>query len=661
MRETVIFTTKDNRPVVVNVEFSSPAEKSQKVFQCKSYFDAHTYEEYGNDYSRAQSAGTSDPNYSMFTQIDDDNTEFLNSEISPYSYMKRRGDYVNNLQQNDNYPRSMAPLLPGIDYRFDERDVPEEIKNLGFQLQPKDDEYEIVFNSSTGLYEVPHFSTYRAWVTVGCFNVQLVRNHFKMSPQIKRRMDVAIAAYQQACRAEPNLSPSAFARRITDPKERSLFKIYADEHRFASKRKYFLAHEFKHIKNKMFFDALYLDRGTKRPTVEDLYRLHVEDERSAYLSQVINSVNKYLINGNFDDFSMFDGESQWLQQKLQSMPADRRKAYVMDLPNLVHGELKNFADSHRDKYDREQFQNNVNASIDKAPMSVEEDTARELFFKIRKQFYKFAVYNPDTGRMEQKSLADYIDAAHEVEIRNRTQKNIISNGKRLLQTRQNEYNRRLRNGRINPSLVEPAKKMLRDRMHQPSFITPDNLNIECLDHNLPQRPNTPNPPQPRHPNADWSSHLQQYWRLQDGYQEIERTNDAYKFKIHNDEITYTDKNTLSVSNDSAYDTYMKILKEPSNKNNVINFLPTLSHDEALKLYVACVAQGRQMSGNVPTDLNGLENIQGIPAADVRKAQQRMQNRPASPVQGGQQGATITAASTGANSRSYQSGSRGGRN
>ena len=77
--------------------------------------------------------------------------------------------------------------------------------------------------------------------------------------------------------------------------------------------------------------------------------------------------------------------------------------------------------------------------------------------------------------------------------------------------------------------------------------------------------------------------------------------------------------------------YVKILKEPSNRNNVINFLPSLSRSDALKLYVACVAQGHEMKGNVPTDLRGLENLQGIPAADVQRARQFMQNHaPATP-------------------------------
>ena len=632
MRETVLFATKDNRPIAVNIEYNSPADKSQKVFQCKSYFDAHSYSEYENDY-RACSAPGGSIYQAVMQQVDKENSDFLNQELTGYSYMKQRGNYVNNLQANNNYPASLAPLFPDVDYRFLDNEVPEEIRNLGFQLEPKDDEYEIIFNSSSGLYEVPHFSTYRAWVTVNSRSVKLVRNHFKMAPDIKRNLDIMIAAYQRKKQTDPSLTPIAFAATIGDAKDRSLFAIYANEHKFAGKRKYFLAHEFKHIKNKMFYDALYLDRGTKRPTVEDLYRLCVEDERSAYLSQVINSVNKYLINGNYDDFSMFDGESEWLQQKLQTMPTAQRKAYVTDLPKLVKGELKAFARSHQKKYDNDQFGAQLLNAIDKAPMSVEEDTARELFLRIRKQFYKFAVYNPDTGLMEQKSLADYIDSAHEVEISTQKQQDIIATGQQKLQDRQQEYNDKLRNGHINPSLVEPAKKMLRDNIHQPRFIGTDNLNIECLDRNsqrqVPQGPNGPN--LPHHPNADWSLNLQQYWRLQDGYREEARTNDEYRFKIYNDEIVYTDKSTLSVSTDSAYATYVKILKEPSNRNNVINFLPSLSRSDALKLYVACVAQGHEMKGNVPTDLRGLENLQGIPAADVQRARQFMQNHaPATP-------------------------------
>ena len=296
MRETVLFVTKDNRPVVTNIEYNSPAEKSQKVFQCKNYFDNHGYTDFFNTYNGFVRAGapTSDPNYEIFAQLDSNNTEFLQHEIKGYGYMKRRGEYRNDVQ-NNNTPAGMTPLLPGLDFSLSEDDIPEEIKNLGFKITPKDDEYNIKLNRSTGKYEIENFSTWRAWVNVDNLSVQVVRNHFKMDAATKQKMDTMVADFLRKHQANPRLTASAYARRITDTADRSLFEIYADEYKYAGKRKYFLAHEFKHIKNKMFTHALYLDRGTKRPMVEDMYRLSVEDERSAYLSQVINSVNKYLI------------------------------------------------------------------------------------------------------------------------------------------------------------------------------------------------------------------------------------------------------------------------------------------------------------------------------------------------------------------------------
>ena len=623
MRETVLFVTKDNRPVVTNIEYNSPAEKSQKVFQCKNYFDNHGYTDFFNTYNGFVRAGapTSDPNYEIFTQLDSNNTEFLQHEIKGYGYMKRRAEYRNDVQ-NNNTPAGMTPLLPGLDFSLSEDDIPEEIKNLGFKITPKDDEYNIKLNRSTGKYEIENFSTWRAWVNVDNLSVKVVRNHFKMDAATKQKMDTMVADFLRKHQANPRLTASAYARRITDTADRSLFEIYADEYKYAGKRKYFLAHEFKHIKNKMFTHALYLDRGTKRPTVEDMYRLSVEDERSAYLSQVINSVNKYLIKGNYDDFTMFDGESRWLADKLRALPTAQRRDMATDLPTIVAGELEFFESSHRKKYDDEQFAGNVANYVDEAPLSVEEDTARELFLRIRKQYYKFAVYNPDTGRMEQKSLGDYIDAAHEVNVKPDTLTNIINPAKQRLQRRLDDYNTKLRGGNINPALVEPAKKMMRDTAHQPRFIGTDNLDIDCLDRNL-----TPQTPRPHHTNPNWSDNLRRYWSTQEGYQEIARTADEYTFKIKNDEITYTDKSSVSVSADSEYDTYIKLLKEPSNQNSEVNFLPTLEPEQALKLYVACVAQGRRMTGKVPTDLRGLANLQGIPAADLQKAQRTASGRP----------------------------------
>ena len=75
---------------------------------------------------------------------------------------------------------------------------------------------------------------------------------------------------------------------------------------------------------------------------------------------------------------------------------------------------------------------------------------------------------------------------------------------------------------------------------------------------------------------------------------------------------------MNLNKDAEYNAYIKLLQEPSNKNKPIIFKDTLTKEQALKLYVACVVNKRQMKGNLPTDFTLLKNMKDIPAADLQK-------------------------------------------
>ena len=68
-----------------------------------------------------------------------------------------------------------------------------------------------------------------------------------------------------------------------------------------------------------------------------------------------------------------------------------------------------------------------------------------------------------------------------------------------------------------------------------------------------------------------------------------------------------------------------MLKEPSNRAAPVEFLDTLSREQKLMLYIACVNNGRRMVGKVPTDLSGIERLQGIPEAEMNRFRYRQQS------------------------------------
>ena len=51
------------------------------------------------------------------------------------------------------------------------------------------------------------------------------------------------------------------------------------------------------------------------------------------------------------------------------------------------------------------------------------------------------------------------------------------------------------------------------------------------------------------------------------------------------------------------------------------FKDTLTKEQALKLYVACVNNNRQMKGTLPKDFSQLRKLKGVPAEDLKKCQQ----------------------------------------
>ena len=134
-------------------------------------------------------------------------------------------------------------------------------------------------------------------------------------------------------------------------------------------------------------------------------------------------------------------------------------------------------------------------------------------------------------------------------------------------------------------------------------------------------PNAPAPqPKPRQP-TEWSKDIEAYWKKFDGYKELANNEDEYSFSIKESKIRYTAKDKVQMGKDAQYDVYVKLLQEPTNKNRPVMFKNSLTKEQALKLYIACVKTNRKMLGAVPTDFKGLAKLKDIPAADMQKCQQ----------------------------------------
>lgn len=587
MAESIMFRTKDDHIVIMNnVRDDAHKIRLKTLISGQNYFDV---------------LNSVDPNIAR--DLDLKNTQFIDKYVHRFDYKKRKDEF-NNIFENPaensrRYNSCSAPFLPHLDYDIKTKDIPLDIQALGFSVIPVDNQYEVDDDGKV----IGEFSNTRASARVGTREICVIRNHFKMSPENETLMNDLINRF------EKQTEPAINFESTLSGKEKNLFFIYRQELENVQKQKLILHHEFKHVKNEMFFNTVYLNRANYRLSGNDTYRIAVEDERSAFLSLTVNSVNEYLKNGDWDNFDAFHFNDKKLVDTLKAMPASERKTYLMNPKNYIDVSLEFFTKEKQANYDKTQFGGVIKDKVNQTAPNLPEDSGdlSPTFKQIRKQYYHFAVYNPDSGKYEQKYLDEFIDDAHEV-VPNAT---LAQEAKDAYATRQAEYEADVKSG-ANPNIIDDARKFIRFQNKKTAAVTPDNTYIESLDADWIARHGIAND------SASWSNSLQKYFMQQEGYIELAKNNEEYTFKLGPDVVRYTNTKNVAIGKDSSFDTYMKVVNAPTARGSAINFRPNLSEEQKLMLFAACVASGRKMKGSIPTDLSGLDRLPGIDAATMAK-------------------------------------------
>ncbi|MBO6281591.1 MAG: hypothetical protein J6N49_03565 [Alphaproteobacteria bacterium] len=619
--ESILVKTKDNYVMVFSIDYANDAEKARLMHECERLCSNITY---ARGFNITTGRGIT---------YDQNNSEFINKEVLGYHYEKKPDEYRNDLTEVNYSSEVMQPNTIHFGNTVSDSDVPAVIKNLGYKLEAKDNLCQVERVGDN--YFVRNRQKTLATVYQGEKRIEFLRNHYQFPPAEYTELQTMVRSFEVAKSSNPALDIFEYARdNIHDRRRYNLFRVYADEYDHLQHLDNTVGHELKHIKNGVFYHGLSLKNDVKRLSVEDCYRISVEDERSAYLQQIINSMNKYLKGGNFNDYSMFDAEGDSFMNKLKAKSSDaERLAYATNLPLLVKEMFEQFDRTHKRDYDLTQFPQTTDEVVKNQPATAPLDADRAWFKKLRSLYYNFEVYDPRTGRTEPKNLAQYITPDLEVEITDEVNRGIITPQKAAMTTKINNTATQVANGSINPDLIAPAKALMRDAIHQSTFITQvDNFRIATLyedeNTNRPQPTSTPTPtptnPEPEPvptDRADWSDNLQAYWKNVEGYQEVAKNNIEYKFKINDATVRYTSPRKVEVSSNADYNLYTKLLQEPTNKNKPVEFLDTLTKEQALTLYIACINNGRRPVGAVPRDLSGIENIQGIPESELQKFRQ----------------------------------------
>lgn len=622
-RETLLLSTADNRVIVVFLEYANQAEKQRKTLQYRQFCENISYEDFiirYNSFVEDQSQHIDSVSEDLFYHLDAENTPFLEAEISHGNLRKQPHRYVNELNENNYSSGVMQPNTIHFDYRISDSDIPPLIKELGYQIKAQDNIYRVEYDNATNSYVVKNFNIRRATVFNVKKEISFVRNHFTLPPAEYQTMQRLIKSWDKYRQRYPQKNINDFMDTIGNDREQSLFSIYANEYNLSSHRLLSINHELTHVKNNILLVGRNLKQSAKRLSVEDYYRMEVEDERSAYLSQVVNAANIYLQKGNPDDFSMFDNEAKDLVFDMLRMPAEERFAYIQNPQVMLDAAFKSFEATHRQNYDSRQFKNNMNIKMKNVPLSALPDSDRKEFFLCRSLLYVFRIYNPQTQTFEEKNLSDYIKPEDEIRISDKNRREIIEPCRHELLNRLRDYTSKCRSGTINPQLVDEAKALMRDNLHTPRFINQIN-GVEIADLVDEKRPRKKEAAEiiPDKP-LGWNKDIERYWKQFDGYKEITNNSKEYKFSVKESTIRYTAQDKVQISTNADYDVYDKLLQEPTNKNKPVIFKDTLTEEQALKLYVACVKNKRTMKGNIPKDLTGLKNLRGVPLADIQRCQ-----------------------------------------
>ncbi len=169
-----------------------------------------------------------------------------------------------------------------------------------------------------------------------------------------------------------------------------------------------LFHELKHIKNGLLLLHRPYASDYKEPTEKEKYLLQVEEERTATFNSVNEILKRYLKSGNFQDFSMFSPEMDWLVKELKGKTPAQIKKLCYPPTKLMNKVLTNWNNDKLDTY-FDQFQRECDR-ICCDSLLIPTDTTGKEFKKQRSLMYTYEVYNPYTQKDEMIDLSPAIEA-----------------------------------------------------------------------------------------------------------------------------------------------------------------------------------------------------------------------------------------------------------
>lgn len=166
-------------------------------------------------------------------------------------------------------------------------------------------------------------------------------------------------------------------------------------------------HEIKHMKNKLIMFDRKFDNTNFALSGVDYYKINIDDEMSAKLSEVIRAINTYNQQTDKNDLSVFES-TYILQQLLYNKTPEIRANMITDTELVVHMVCEHFNVIFAKGY-KPQFMHDTLAALSNTPLNQICDKPNDAEYDIiRKKMFTYSVYNPATGNYINMDLSKYV-------------------------------------------------------------------------------------------------------------------------------------------------------------------------------------------------------------------------------------------------------------
>ena len=328
--------------------------------------------------------------------------------VSEYSFSPK--EYRNELrdfsEQQNVMRRNADYVFVHPNFKVHDDDVPEMIKKLGIKLYNKCDIYKLKYDDksqSFGLTDEKGRPCGRRGL-----NAETDRNSITMYTEMYGFEKSDYLRLRKVYAYVKNNNKSEEKRRIDSlsARDKALLEIWSFVQERVDKDKkqkpYTLRHEIIHIRNRYIMNQHNLSKNRGRLSTEDYFRLGQYDEKSAHLAENLLAIKNYVVKGDYNDFSMFPEKSEWLVERLKSLPEEKRKIELRNYKMIVTGTFKYWDLVHTKGY-MLQFANIVNNWARKSPVSFMGDDEEE-YKKRRKDILTNRVIDPIT---KQEVIVDF--------------------------------------------------------------------------------------------------------------------------------------------------------------------------------------------------------------------------------------------------------------